>query len=93
MAVLLMAATRRVLAFRTAFETVLMVSFHALFLLCYLLYRYRSPRYLYAALVFGAATFYSYSIGQTIMLVSGVFSLISDWRYHLHHWRTAFEAR
>src|SRR4051812_31280737 len=57
---------------RTAFETVLMVSFYACFLCTYLLYRYHDPRYLYVALLFGAATFYSYTNGQGVMLVSGV---------------------
>jgi len=68
---------------RTAFETVMMVSFYACFLCAYLLYRYRDPRYLYAALLFGAATFYSYTNGQGVMLVSGVLLLLTDWRYHL----------
>ena len=68
---------------RTAFETVLMVSFYACFLCTYLLYRYRDPRYLYAALLFGAATGYSYTNGQGVMLVSGVLLLLSDARYHL----------
>jgi hypothetical protein len=73
---------------RTAFETVMMVSFYSWFLLFYLLYRYRSPNFLYAALLFGAATFYSYNVGQSVILISGVGLLISDWRYHLKHWRT-----
>jgi dolichyl-phosphate-mannose-protein mannosyltransferase/AF2212-like protein len=68
---------------RTAFETVMMVSFYACFLCAYLLYRYRDPRYLYAALLFGAATFYSYTNGQGVMLISGVLLLLTDWRYHL----------
>ena len=68
---------------RTAFETVMMVSFYACFLYCYLLYRYRSSRYLVPALLFGAATFYSYSNGQGVMLVSGVLLVCSDLRYHL----------
>lgn len=72
---------------RTAFETVLMVSFYACFLCCYLLYRYRSPRYLPAALIFGAATFYSYANGQGVMLISGVLLLLSDVRYHLEQIR------
>ncbi len=75
---------------RTAFETVLMVSFYAGFLLCYLLYRYRAPRFIFPALAFGAATFYSYSNGQAVMLVSGILLLFSDWRYHLKHWRLGF---
>lgn len=73
---------------RTAFETVLMVSFYAWFLLCYLLYRQRSPNYLFPALVFGAATFYSYSNGQAVMAASGILLLVSDLRYHLRNWRT-----
>ena len=68
---------------RTAFETVMMVSFYACFLCAYLLYRYRDPRYLYAALLFGAATFSSYTNGQGVMLISGVLLLLTDWRYHL----------
>jgi hypothetical protein len=67
---------------RTAFETVMMVSFYACFICAYLLYRYRSPRYLAPALIFGAATFYSYTNGQGVMLVSGVLLLCSDLRYH-----------
>ncbi len=73
---------------RTAFETVLMVSFYSWFLLSYLLYRYRSPRWLYPALIFGAATFYSYSNGQAVMAASGLLFLFSDWRYHRKNWRT-----
>ncbi len=67
---------------RTAFETVIMVSFFACFLLCYMLYRTRSPRYLYGALLLGAAAFYTYSNGQSLMAAMGGLLLISDWRYH-----------
>ena len=74
---------------RTAFETVMMVSFYSWFLLFYLLYRYRSPNFLYVALLFGAATFYTYNPGQAIILISGVALLFCDWRYHLEHRRTA----
>ncbi len=68
---------------RTAFEVVLMVSFYACFLCAYLAYRYRSPRYLYPALLFGAATFYSYANGPLLMLATGVLLLLSDLRFHL----------
>lgn len=74
---------------RTAFETALMVSFYAIFLLFYLLYRYRSPSFLFLALGFGAATFYSYANGQSVMLVTGVLLLFSDLGYHLKNWRVA----
>lgn len=72
---------------RTGFETVMMSSFFACFLLCYLLYRTRSPRYLFAAILFGAATFYTYSNGQMIMAAAAVLLAVSDIRYHLKHWR------
>jgi hypothetical protein len=74
---------------RTAFETSLMVSMYAGFLYFYLMYRYRSPKYLYAALVLGGLTFYSYSPGQMVMLASGVLLLISDFRYHWQNRKTA----
>jgi hypothetical protein len=68
---------------RTSFETVLMVSFYACFLCAYLIYRYHDPRYLIAAIAFGAATFYSYANGQGVMAVSGLLLLLSDLRYHV----------
>lgn len=73
---------------RTAFEAAMMVSFYAWFLLCYLLYRYRSPNYLYPALVFGAAAFYTYAAGQAVMAFIGILLLVFDLRYHLRHWRS-----
>jgi hypothetical protein len=69
---------------RTAFEAIMTASFYACFLCAYLLYRYRSPLYLFVALLFGAATFYAYTAGQGVMLVAGVLLLLSDLRYHLH---------
>jgi hypothetical protein len=67
---------------RTSFETVLMVSFYAAALYYYLLYRYRSPHYLYAALGLFALAFYSYSPGQVVVVATGLLLLISDVRYH-----------
>jgi 4-amino-4-deoxy-L-arabinose transferase-like glycosyltransferase len=69
---------------RTAFETAMMVGFYAMFVLSYLLYREVSAWWLSAAIVCGAATFYSYSNGQGVMFVSCLLLLIVDWRYH---WR------
>ncbi|OQA45284.1 MAG: hypothetical protein BWY52_01347 [Chloroflexi bacterium ADurb.Bin325] len=77
---------------RTGFETVMMASFFAAFLLCYLLYRTRSPRYLFPAVLFGAATFYTYSNGQMIMVAAGVLLLLSDLPYHVRQWRTVLLA-
>jgi hypothetical protein len=68
---------------RTAFETTMMVAFYACFLCCYLLYRTRAPGYIVPALLFGAATFYTYTNGQAVMLVSGALLLLSDLRYHM----------
>jgi 4-amino-4-deoxy-L-arabinose transferase-like glycosyltransferase len=67
---------------RTAFETVAMVSFYAMFLYCYLMYRSGVLNYLYIALVFGALSFYSYSSGQMVVVITGLLMLIIDWRYH-----------
>jgi hypothetical protein len=73
---------------RTAFETVLFVSFYAVFLYTYLLYRYRSAHYLYLAIVFSALAFYSYSPGQVVIGLTGILLLLSDARYHWQNWKT-----
>jgi 4-amino-4-deoxy-L-arabinose transferase-like glycosyltransferase len=73
---------------RTAFETTLMVSIYICFVYLYLLYRTRSPRYLYPCLVLGAMVFYSYSPGQLIIFASGLLLLLSDFRYHWRNIRT-----
>lgn len=92
-ALLLMAAAPAwFLHARTAFETVMMASFYACFLLGYLQYRLRSPRYLLPTVGFGAAAFYTYSSGQASMLVLAVGLLLSDLRYHLRHWRSGLLA-
>ena len=70
---------------RTAFETVMTTAFYGCFLLFYLLYRCRSPRYMYAAIVFAALTFYTYSNAQLILAAAAVMLFISDLRYHLSH--------
>jgi len=67
---------------RTAFETVIMVSFYTAGLYYYLLYRYRAPRYLYIALILFALSFYSYNPGQIVVGVSGLFFFLLDLPYH-----------
>ena len=67
---------------RTAFETAMMVGFYAAFICAYLLYRTVSPWWSVAAVIFGAATFYSYSNGQGVMFVTCVLLVASDARYH-----------
>ncbi len=68
---------------RTAFETVMATAFYACFLLSYLLYRMKSPRWLPLVFVTGAATFYAYTNGQGLMAFSGAALLVADWRHHL----------
>lgn len=72
---------------RTTFETVFQASFFACFLLFYLLYRCRSPWFLFPAILFGACAFYSYSVGQVVVTVAAVLLGIVDIRYHVRHWR------
>ena len=73
---------------RTAFETVIFVSFYAAMLGSYLLYRYRSPKYLYPTLTLAAFAFYSYSPGQVVVAVTTVLLFFSDLRYHWQNRRT-----
>jgi 4-amino-4-deoxy-L-arabinose transferase-like glycosyltransferase len=73
---------------RTAFETVLFVSFYAAYLYAYLLYRYRSPHHLYYAVTLGALAFYAYSPGQVVIGLTGILLLLSDARYHWDNRKT-----
>ena len=77
---------------RTAFETVLFVSFYAAFLYFYLLYRCRAAHYIYFAIICAALAFYSYSPGQIVIGLSGFLLLISDARYHWQNRRMGFRA-
>lgn len=67
---------------RTAFETVLFVSFYTAFLYFYLEYRLRKPERVYWAVVFVVLAFYSYSPGQLVLAVTGVLLFFSDLKYH-----------
>ncbi len=67
---------------RTAFETVIFVSLYAVLLYFYLQYRERSPRYIYHTIVAAGLAFYTYSPGQVVIAVTGLFLLISDFKYH-----------
>jgi 4-amino-4-deoxy-L-arabinose transferase-like glycosyltransferase len=67
---------------RTAFENVEVASFYAVFLYFYLRYRQGAPRALYAAIIFGALTFYTHGLGQILMGVTAFLFLISDISYH-----------
>ncbi|HJS30234.1 MAG TPA: glycosyltransferase family 39 protein, partial [Anaerolineales bacterium] len=77
---------------RTAFETVMAVSFYSAFLYLYLLYRCRSPRYLYGALAMAALAFYTYSPAQVYVTVTCLLLLLIDARYHWEHRQVAGRA-
>lgn len=77
---------------RTAFETVLFVSFYAAFLYFYLEYRLRNPKRVHWAVVFAGLAFYSYSPGQLVLAVTGLFLLSSDLKYHWQQRRTLLPA-
>lgn len=73
---------------RTAFETVLFVTFMAWMLYFYLRYRQDNPRFLYAVVAFGGLSFYSYRGGQLILLGFTIALFLIDLRYHFQHRRT-----
>ena len=73
---------------RTAFETAEFVAFYAGALWAYLNYRYRSPRFLYPAVLLGAIAFYTYSPGQLLVPLTAIGFVLSDWRYHWENRRT-----
>ncbi len=76
---------------RTAFETGVFVAFYAAAFCCYLLYRYRSPHYLYWTALFGALAFYSYNPAQLMVPVTAALLLVSDWRYHWEQRNTVWK--
>jgi hypothetical protein len=73
---------------RTAFETVIAVSFYAVFLYTYLQYRNGQLKYFYASVVFGALCFYTYSPAQLVMAVTAAGLLLTDIRTHIKNWKT-----
>lgn len=83
LAVLLLALTPAwFLHSRTAFETSLAVSFYAAFLYFYGMYRLRSPRSLYPAVIFAGLAFYSYSPAQMVVGLTALLFFFSDLPYH-----------
>ncbi|HLO14229.1 MAG TPA: glycosyltransferase family 39 protein [Anaerolineales bacterium] len=76
---------------RTAFETVMSTGFYGLFLLFYLLYRTRSPKYLFGAIIFGAIVFYSYSNSQAVLLCLTGLLFLNDIHYHWENRKTLLQ--
>jgi 4-amino-4-deoxy-L-arabinose transferase-like glycosyltransferase len=68
---------------RTGFETAMATSLYAIFIYFYLLYRFRSRKWLFAALICGALAFYSYAPMQVVVLFTGMLLLLLDGPYHL----------
>ena len=77
---------------RTAFETVLAVSFYSAFWYCYLVYRQKDRRYIYAATVFAALAFYSYSPAQIVVCVTILAFFLNDLKFHLADRKTILRA-
>lgn len=68
---------------RTGFEAAMMTAAFAVFLWAYLRYRQVGGRFWScAAVAAGAATFYAYSNGQSLMAVLGILLLVVDSRFH-----------
>jgi 4-amino-4-deoxy-L-arabinose transferase-like glycosyltransferase len=77
---------------RTAFDPVLMASFYPWFLYFYLRYFERGGWNLLISVLFGAATFYAYSAGQAVMVFSGLFLALANFRHHWKHRRQSLAA-
>lgn len=67
---------------RTAFETVIAVSFYTLFLLGYIEYREGNLRWIYASITGAALAFYSYSPARVVVAVTALIMLVSDFKFH-----------
>ncbi|MDO9088197.1 MAG: glycosyltransferase family 39 protein [Anaerolineaceae bacterium] len=77
---------------RTAFETAMAVSFYAVFVCCYALYRIKDPRYLYGAATFAALAFYSYNPMRLVVCLTLTGFFLSDLRFHWQHKLTFLKA-
>ncbi len=73
---------------RMAYETVMATGFWAVFLLAWLLYRTRSPRWLPLVVLAGGATFATYTNGQGLVGFCVLVLGLGDLKYHLRAWRT-----
>lgn len=67
---------------RTAYETVFAVSFYGSMFYSYLLYRSKSPYYLYLAVLMAALAFYTYAPARLYIPLTVLFLFVSDMRYH-----------
>ena len=78
---------------RTAFETVIAVSFYALALYGYLEYVSRGRALaLYGAAAAGALAFYSYNPARVVVVITALALFLSDLSFHRRHWRQTFGA-
>jgi Dolichyl-phosphate-mannose-protein mannosyltransferase len=73
---------------RTAFETCLASSFYAASIYFYMRYRDENPRHLYAAALMAALAFYTYNPTRIVVVVTAIFLLINDFRYHWQQRKT-----
>lgn len=67
---------------RTSFETALATAFFGGTIYYYLMYRNKSPRFIYGAVIMGTLCFYAYSPAQPVVALSVILLLFSDLKYH-----------
>lgn len=67
---------------RTAFEYAELAAFYSIFIYCYLEYRSGKPRWLFAAVLAGAAVFYTHGLGQVLIGVTSLVLFLVDIRFH-----------
>jgi len=74
---------------RTAFETSIATAFYGGVLYAYLLYLYRSPKFLLIAVFMAAITFYSYNSARLVIIVTVMLFAIMHFRFHMRNWKCA----
>lgn len=72
---------------RTVLDTATATALYGVFIFCYLLYRYRSPRYALVVVLAAAGVFYSYPAAQLVLALTVALLALSDLRYHLQQIR------
>lgn len=68
---------------RTGFDTVTATALYGIFLFCYGLYRYRSPKFTFLLTFSAAGVFYAYPAAQLVLALTALLLAISDIQYHL----------
>lgn len=70
---------------RTGFDTVTATAFYAIFIFCYCVYRYKTPKFSFVLVLAGGAMFYAYPAAQLVLALTVILLALSDLRYHLQN--------